>query len=208
MRCCCKYQYTLNLICSLLQGLGRLSTARAGHLARASWRPYLFIWTITLTAIWLLSWAIPSSPPPFVLIPKLTRSEASFLDLIIAANPFEAFNQNNVHAIVLLAILYGLAVEGMPNRQTLFDMLEVGFDVAFMHQLAADLGIKLEFIPFSWQELPQDLSEGRFDIAVSGIYLTHLRLHQSKCEPCVLYWIGCSNSPIGSRQPIHQPREH
>ena len=52
----------------------------------------------------------------------------------------------------------------------------VGFDVAFMHQLAADLGIKLEFIPFSWQELPQDLSEGRFDIAVSGIYLTHLRL--------------------------------
>ena len=76
-------------------------------------------------AIWLLSWAIPSSPPPFVLIPKLTRSEASFLDLIIPANPFEAFNQNNVPAIVLLAILYGLAVEGMPNRQTLFDMLEV-----------------------------------------------------------------------------------
>jgi proton glutamate symport protein len=113
------------LICSLLQGLGRLPTARVGHLVRASWRPYVFIWCITLAVIWLLSRAIPASPPPSLLIPALARPEISFLDLVIPANPFESLYRNDVPAIVLFAVIYGLATQGLPTRQTLFDVLEV-----------------------------------------------------------------------------------
>jgi proton glutamate symport protein len=48
----------------------------------------------------------------------------------------------------------------------------VGFDVAMAYELARSLNVKLWFIPFAWDELKADLSVGRFDIAMAGIYLT------------------------------------
>jgi ABC-type amino acid transport substrate-binding protein len=59
----------------------------------------------------------------------------------------------------------------------------VGFDVAMAYELARSLDVKLWFIPFKWNELGAELSAGRFDIAMSGIYLasdvrnTSLRIH-------------------------------
>jgi len=52
----------------------------------------------------------------------------------------------------------------------------VGFDIAYAHKLASDLNVKLELIPFEWQQLKQDLENRRFDIAASGIYVTDSRL--------------------------------
>ena len=52
----------------------------------------------------------------------------------------------------------------------------VGFDVAFMYQLAKDMNVKLEFIPFTWPELENDLIAHRFDVAIGGIYVTSQRL--------------------------------
>ena len=59
----------------------------------------------------------------------------------------------------------------------------MGFDVAMAYELARSLDVKLWFIPFAWDELRADLGAGRFDIAMSGIYLasdihnTSLRIH-------------------------------
>ncbi len=52
----------------------------------------------------------------------------------------------------------------------------VGYDIAFAYQLARDLNVKLRFIPFEWTSLAQNLTEGRFDIAMAGIYVTEDRL--------------------------------
>jgi proton glutamate symport protein len=52
----------------------------------------------------------------------------------------------------------------------------VGYDIAFAYQLARDLNVKLRFIPFEWTALAQNLTEGRFDIAMAGIYVTEDRL--------------------------------
>jgi ABC-type amino acid transport substrate-binding protein len=52
----------------------------------------------------------------------------------------------------------------------------VGFDIAYAHKLASDLNVKLELIPFKWQQLKQDLESHRFDLAASGIYVTDSRL--------------------------------
>jgi len=52
----------------------------------------------------------------------------------------------------------------------------VGFDVSYAYELACDLNVKLEFIPYRWRELSQDLIQRRFDIAISGIYVTDDRL--------------------------------
>ena len=52
----------------------------------------------------------------------------------------------------------------------------VGFDVAFMYKLAKDMNVKLQFIPFTWTELENDLITHKFDLAIGGIYVTSERL--------------------------------
>jgi proton glutamate symport protein len=54
----------------------------------------------------------------------------------------------------------------------------VGYDIAYAYQLACDLNVRLRFIPFEWPSLARSLSEGRFDIAMAGIYVTEDRLVQ------------------------------
>lgn len=45
----------------------------------------------------------------------------------------------------------------------------VGFDVEMAHTLAKELGVHLEFIPFQFNTLAQQLRENHFDIAMSGV---------------------------------------
>jgi len=52
----------------------------------------------------------------------------------------------------------------------------VGYDVAYAYALARALNARLAFVPFEWSELVQDLQARRFDIAMSGIYVTESRL--------------------------------
>jgi ABC-type amino acid transport substrate-binding protein len=52
----------------------------------------------------------------------------------------------------------------------------VGFDIAYAYELASDLDVALDLIPYSWTELSDDLTRRRFDIAVGGIYVTDERL--------------------------------
>lgn len=52
----------------------------------------------------------------------------------------------------------------------------VGFDISYAYELARDLDVGLEFIPFGWQGLQSDLAHNRFDIAMAGIYVTDDRL--------------------------------
>jgi ABC-type amino acid transport substrate-binding protein len=52
----------------------------------------------------------------------------------------------------------------------------VGFDISYAYELARDLNVKLEFLPYDWRDLSRDLVQGRFDIAMSGIYVTDDRL--------------------------------
>jgi ABC-type amino acid transport substrate-binding protein len=58
----------------------------------------------------------------------------------------------------------------------------VGYDVAYAYQLARDLNVRLRFIPFEWVKLAQNLIEGRFDIAMAGIYVTEDRLLELKAS--------------------------
>jgi Na+/H+-dicarboxylate symporter/ABC-type amino acid transport substrate-binding protein len=53
-----------------------------------------------------------------------------------------------------------------------------GYDIAFAHQLAADLGCDLELIPMDFGALGQQLNAGLYDIGMSGVSLTERRLTQ------------------------------
>ncbi len=52
----------------------------------------------------------------------------------------------------------------------------VGYDVENMYHLARDLNVKLQFIPFQWGGMEDDLVNHEFDIAIGGIFVTNERL--------------------------------
>lgn len=54
----------------------------------------------------------------------------------------------------------------------------VGYDVAMMYKLADSLKVKIEFIPFTWSNLINDMMANQFDIAISGLYVTSSRLQE------------------------------
>jgi proton glutamate symport protein len=54
----------------------------------------------------------------------------------------------------------------------------VGYDVAFMVQLAKDMNVALEFIPFEWPTLVDAMEQNQFDIAIGSIYVTSDRLQE------------------------------
>jgi proton glutamate symport protein len=112
------------LLCSLLWGLGRLQPAMARRLLASSWAVYLLMWSLTFGAIWLISRAIPPAPPPVALTPQTAGRSASFLDLLIPANVFDALGRNYVPAVVIFAIVYGVAVQNIPKKAALFEVLE------------------------------------------------------------------------------------
>jgi proton glutamate symport protein len=52
----------------------------------------------------------------------------------------------------------------------------VGFDVAYAYELAKDLNCQLQFIPFTFDHLANDLESGDFDIAMSAVIMNEGRL--------------------------------
>ncbi len=112
------------LLCSLLWGLGRLQPAMARRLFAASWSVYVLMWSLTFGAIWLISHAIPPPPLPTVLTPNTAQQPAGFLDLLIPANVFDALGRNYVPAVVIFAIVYGVAVQNIPKKAALFEVLD------------------------------------------------------------------------------------
>ena len=55
----------------------------------------------------------------------------------------------------------------------------VGFDAELAEDLAAALGVKLEYVRTSWPTLMEDTLAGKFDLAVCGITITDARKKQA-----------------------------
>jgi len=51
-----------------------------------------------------------------------------------------------------------------------------GFDIDIASRIAADLGVKVEFVQTTWETLAAGLEAGKYDIAASGITITLDRL--------------------------------
>ena len=113
------------LLSSLMHSLGRLSPAMSGRLLRAGWAPFVSLWILTFAAIWVMAYGIPSAPPPFSLTASAARGQSNLMQLLIPSNPFAALRENYVPAVVVFAIIYGVALQGVAKSQTLLDIFEV-----------------------------------------------------------------------------------
>lgn len=54
-----------------------------------------------------------------------------------------------------------------------------GFDTELAEDLAASLGVEIEYVPTSWPTLMDDTLAGKFDLAVCGITITDARKEQA-----------------------------
>jgi Na+/H+-dicarboxylate symporter/ABC-type amino acid transport substrate-binding protein len=54
----------------------------------------------------------------------------------------------------------------------------VGFDVDLAHLLARELNVELEFVPFQWNRLADQLNQDDFDVAMSGVPMTTTNLER------------------------------
>ena len=54
-----------------------------------------------------------------------------------------------------------------------------GFDAALAEDLAASLGVEIEYIPTAWPTLMRDTLDGKFDLALCGITITEARKRQA-----------------------------
>ncbi|MBR1496790.1 MAG: transporter substrate-binding domain-containing protein [Oscillospiraceae bacterium] len=55
----------------------------------------------------------------------------------------------------------------------------VGFDAELAEDLAAALGVELEYVPTTWPTLMADTLAGKFDLAICGITITEARQEQA-----------------------------
>jgi proton glutamate symport protein len=115
------YPYILS---SLIVGLGSLAGARARRLFHASWAVYLFLWLIVLAAVVILTQAIPPSPPPVVVKPSHAIGVLSLLQTVVPDNLTLALARNFVPAIVVFAVIFGVAVQSIPSKASLLESME------------------------------------------------------------------------------------
>lgn len=54
-----------------------------------------------------------------------------------------------------------------------------GFDTALTEDLAANLGVGIQYVPTSWPTLMQDTLDRKFDLAICGITITSARKEQA-----------------------------
>ena len=54
-----------------------------------------------------------------------------------------------------------------------------GFDTELAENLAASLGVEIEYVPTSWPTLTEDTLAGKFDLAICGITITEARKEQA-----------------------------
>lgn len=54
-----------------------------------------------------------------------------------------------------------------------------GFDTALTEDLAASLGVEIQYVPTTWPTLMQDTLDRKFDLAICGITITETRKEQA-----------------------------
>jgi cyclohexadienyl dehydratase len=96
--------------------------------------------------------------------------------LFAAANAVRAFPNRLDQIVATGRLRIGTTGDYAPfSERTAPDVEVAGIDVDLARDLAAALGVSVEFVPTTWPTLEADLATGRYDIAMSGVSRTLAR---------------------------------
>ena len=115
------------IVLSLITGLGHLNFQEVKNLALKVGGLLLVSWFLAFAAILAMPLAFPElESASFFSTSLLQTPEAvDFLDLFIPANPFYAFSNNLVPAVVLFSVAVGIALIRIEPKQGLLENLTV-----------------------------------------------------------------------------------
>ena len=77
-------------------------------------------------------------------------------------------------------LLVGYYGEGLPFSFYNDNGELVGMEVEMTRRLARDLGVGIEFVPWAYKTLYDDLGQGKFDVAIGGLAVTPQRLARAR----------------------------
>lgn len=115
---------------SIAGSIGALDVAQLRRLGLRVALLLLALWTLALGFAFLMPLAFPPSQTASFFSTTLLEPPQSFnlVDLYIPANPFFALANSIVPAVVLFSIMVGVALNGLPRKQVLLDLLGVAGD--------------------------------------------------------------------------------
>jgi Na+/H+-dicarboxylate symporter/ABC-type amino acid transport substrate-binding protein len=113
---------------SIISNLGSLNYAQARSLGLRLGAVLALIWVTSLGLVSLFPLVFPPIETASFFSPDQAGPQASFnfLDLYLPSNPFASLANGVVPAVVLFAILVGLAIIGIERKQALLDVLRAG----------------------------------------------------------------------------------
>ena len=121
-------------------------------------------------------------------LPPVESRAKSIYDLSISSNvPVNLTTEKNINSQskTLQKILSTKVLKvGYAPKQAPFSFKNsygelVGFDIAYAHQLAYDLGCRIEFVPFDYQDIAKQSASGVFDVGMSAISMNESRIKQA-----------------------------
>ena len=115
------------IIVSLVANLGRLSLREVYRLAKVGGVVLLLFWSVTLLTVVALASSFPDWKAGAFFSTSITDAprDVDLVALFIPTNVFESLAENHVPAVIVLCLFVGLALSGLPNRQSLIDQLDI-----------------------------------------------------------------------------------
>jgi Na+/H+-dicarboxylate symporter/ABC-type amino acid transport substrate-binding protein len=112
---------------SLITGIGSQKLDDVKALAIKGGGTLLLVWTIVVFVLLFIPLAFPDWPSGSFFSTNLTEqaSTPDFLRLFIPSNPFYAYANAIVPAVVVFSIFLGLALIGLPGKESVLQPLEV-----------------------------------------------------------------------------------
>ncbi len=112
---------------SLITGIGRMSLAEVKANAKMGGIVFLLTSTIITVVVMLIPLSFPAWPSASFFSTSQVEEPPpiDFLNLFIPSNPFHAFANAYIPAIVLFSILVGIALIALPNKSALLEPLGV-----------------------------------------------------------------------------------
>ena len=111
---------------SLITGVGRLELSQASRLLSRAGLVLLGLWAMALGAVMILPLGFPAWREASLFKPSLLQApeQLNLLNLFIPINPFSAYAQTQIPAVVLFSLALGIALIAVPQRQQLIDVLD------------------------------------------------------------------------------------
>ncbi len=115
------------LISSLLHGIGSLQPNIATRLFKRSWLIYLILLFVSFVIIMGVSWLIPKSNALAVstsLTASLHPNDIELSSILLPSNIFSSLAHGYVPAVVIFALLSGIAMQRIPQKNVLLQFFD------------------------------------------------------------------------------------